>query len=121
MAYRERNPDVPVVSRLDERICELLDRGGASVEDTTGSIPSLVHAPREIAGVEIRTREGWAVHLAGEAGADLERKLGTGIAGAMIYMASVGDCPLLGTSDAVIQDLRRSARGPGCDFEHDLI
>jgi hypothetical protein len=37
-------------------------------------------------------RAGWAVHLAGEAGYELERRLGTSVAGALITIAS---CPSL--------------------------
>jgi uncharacterized protein YjbI with pentapeptide repeats len=57
-------------------------------------------------------RAGWAITLAGEAGAALERELGPATAGALIYHASAGYVPnFYATNEAALADLRARAAG----------
>lgn len=59
-------------------------------------------------------RAGWAIHLAGKAGAALEQRYGANVAGALIYAASRPDMPVPDwfASDAeALADLRRCAGG----------
>ena len=56
-------------------------------------------------------RAGWAIELAGDAGRELERALGSSAAGALIYHASTGHIPdFYSTTDAAIADIRECAR-----------
>ena len=57
-------------------------------------------------------RAGWPVKLAGEAGAKLERRFGTGAAGALIYAASRPGMPVpnfFATNADALADLRKCA------------
>ena len=57
-------------------------------------------------------RAGWPVKLAGEAGAKLERRFGTGPAGALIYAASRPGMPVpnfFATNADALADLRKCA------------
>lgn len=57
-------------------------------------------------------RAGWAIHLAGKAGYELERELGSAErAGAQIYMASVGFTPWFydPSDENALNDIRRCA------------
>ncbi len=57
-------------------------------------------------------RAGWAVVLAGEAGEDLEKKVGTSAAGALIYHFSTGRVPdFHASNDDAMADIRRCAEG----------
>ena len=63
------------------------------------------------------SRAGWAVHLAGAPGAELERRVGTRVAAAFIYLASdpalerVPDFFLTYKPAAIVADMRRLAEG----------
>jgi hypothetical protein len=56
-------------------------------------------------------RGGWAVHLAGEAGYELERSVGVGRAAEMIYRASTGRVPWFfdPSDERALDDIRRCA------------
>jgi hypothetical protein len=96
--YRERHPDVPVVEHLDARILAAVDSGG-SLEMSRWHVCETTHC-----------RAGWAVHLAGEAGYALERKLGAECAGRAIYRASTGRAPyFFASTEEALEDLRRCA------------
>jgi len=57
-------------------------------------------------------RAGWAITLAGEAGAKLEREHGPAVAGALIYHASCGYVPDFYAPDgAALEDMRARAEG----------
>jgi hypothetical protein len=55
-------------------------------------------------------RAGWAITLAGPAGAELEAKHGPQRAGAMIYRASTGRVPhFFATNERAFEDIRACA------------
>ena len=57
-------------------------------------------------------RAGWAIHLAGKAGADLEERVGPAAAGAMIYHASTGRVPDFYANDVkALADITECAKG----------
>ena len=58
-------------------------------------------------------RAGWAIHLAGETGATLEKQVGSCAAGALIYQASAGYVPNFYATDATaLADMRSHAQEP---------
>ncbi len=96
--YRERHPDIPVVADLDRRILEAIDAGGALDMSTWHSCETT------------HCRAGWAIHLAGQAGYQLERRYASEIAGRMIYRASTGRCPnFFAPTAEALEDIRRCA------------
>ena len=56
-------------------------------------------------------RAGWAIHLAGKAGYDLEKKTrDPAVAGRMIYQASTGRAPhFYATNQSALEDIKRCA------------
>jgi hypothetical protein len=74
--------DVPIVEGLDAQILERIESGQGKLDMGNWHTCETTHC-----------RAGWAVVLAGEAGRDLERQLGTAIAGALIYHRSTGHVP----------------------------
>jgi hypothetical protein len=59
-------------------------------------------------------RAGWAITLAGEAGAKLEAHVGPSAAGALIYQASAGYVPNFYATDAeALADIRAHAATAG--------
>lgn len=55
-------------------------------------------------------RAGWAIHLAGKAGYDLELKVGPRNAGALIYQASAGYVPdFFCTTEEALDDIQETA------------
>ena len=110
--YRAEHPEVPVVEHLDAKILEhieaktlMLDMGNWHGEGPTGE-----EATVEACGTT-HCRAGSAIHLAGEAGYALERKLGsTEEAGRAIYLASTGRAPdFFGSNKRALADIRRCA------------
>lgn len=101
--YRKRNPDVPVIERLDAKIL------------------AAVEGPAAIGALEMgqwhtcettHCRAGWAITLAGEAGRALEAKYGPHGAGRMIYLASTGHAPhFFASNTRALEDLRERAAG----------
>jgi hypothetical protein len=97
--YRERNPDVPVVERLDAKILALVDGGEGKLEMATWHTCETTHC-----------RAGWAIHLAGAAGYELEKRYDAERAGAMIYRASTGRVPhFFASNDRALEDIKRCA------------
>ena len=97
--YRQRHPDVPVVPRLDRRILESIESGKGALDMSEWHTCSTTHC-----------RAGWAVHLAGKAGYDLEEHRGPDMAGHMIYMASTGrSAHFYATNEQAMSDIRRRA------------
>jgi len=104
--YRERNPDVPVVENLDSRILQAVTVGGGKLDMGAWHTCETTHC-----------RAGWAVHLAGAAGYELERKLGDPmLAGRAIYRASTGRVPhFFATSTNALADITAcAAREAAC-------
>lgn len=97
--YRERHPDVPVVEALDRRILQVIESGQGRLDMSSWHICETTHC-----------RAGWAIHLAGDAGAKLETEYGPAIAGRMIYLASTGRATYFyATDERALQDLRERA------------
>jgi pentapeptide repeat protein len=95
--------DVPVIPNIDATILAAIEAGGRlDMSSWHGDSPcGTTHC-----------RAGWAVHLAGEAGAQLESKVGTQRAGAMIYRASRPCQPapwFFDTTENALADIRKCA------------
>lgn len=97
--YRKNHPEVPVVEHLDAKILEALSSGG-SLEMGSWHSCETTHC-----------RAGWAIHLAGKEGYDLEKALGgPEFAGRAIYLASTGRCPhFYASNKAALADIKREA------------
>jgi len=101
-AYRERHPEAPVVEALDSKILAAISSGGV-LEMASW------HGEGGACGTT-HCRAGWAIHLAGEAGAKLEAEHGPERAGAMIYRASTGRVPhFYATNSRALEDIRECA------------
>ena len=104
-AFRERNPDVPVVEALDRKILEAITTGGGQLNMAAWHTCETTHC-----------RAGWAIHLAGPAGYALQENFGgedrggAERAGRAIYRASTGRVPhfFAGNAEA-LEDIRRCA------------
>lgn len=91
--------DIPVVPRLESRIWEMVRRDKKALRMSAWHTCETTHC-----------RAGWAIHLAGAAGAELERRLGPAAAGALIYHRSCGYVPNFYTSDEeALADIQRRA------------
>jgi hypothetical protein len=91
-------PYAPVVDDLDAKILAMVDG-----PDAHGSLDMTLWHTCETT----HCRAGWAIHLAGEAGYDLESRLGSATAGSLIYYASTGRVPdFYATTDEALADLR---------------
>ena len=96
-------PAAPVIPDIDAAILAAIEADGCSLAMREWHTCGTTHC-----------RAGWAIHLAGEAGAALEEQLGPSVAGALIYTASRPDQPVPDwfASDAqALADLRRCAGG----------
>jgi uncharacterized protein YjbI with pentapeptide repeats len=81
--------DVPLVRNLDAKILKTIESGDGVLAMNDWHTCETTHC-----------RAGWAVHLAGEAGYELERQLGSpAAAGALIYARSTGRVPDFYCSD----------------------
>jgi hypothetical protein len=98
--YRARHPEVPVVESLDARILDAISQPGAALDMSDWHTCETTHC-----------RAGWAIHLAGKAGYELEAKLGDpALAGRAIYRASTGRSPhFYATTERALADIRRCA------------
>ena len=97
--YRERHPEIPVVENLDSKILGAIEAGG-TLDMGSWHLCETTHC-----------RAGWAIHLAGKAGYDLEKKLGGAeYAGRAIYRASTGRAPhFYATTERALEDIKRCA------------
>jgi len=80
--FRKKHPEIPIVPNLDSSICQIVNSGKGQLEMSTWHSCKTSHC-----------RAGWAVHLAGEKGYELEKKFSAHYAGIMIYLASTGRHP----------------------------
>ncbi|MBA2741466.1 MAG: pentapeptide repeat-containing protein, partial [Actinobacteria bacterium] len=97
-AYRARHPTVPVVEDLDAKILAAVAAGG-KLDMIDWHSCATTHC-----------RAGWAIHLAGESGYDLERETSPGVAGWMIYLASTGRAPhFYDDTETALEDIKRCA------------
>ncbi len=100
-AYRAERPDIPVIPDLDAKILAAIQADGASLNMLGWHSCETTHC-----------RAGWAVHLAGKAGYDLEKRVGPAAAGGAIYRASTGRWPNFYASDeAALADIKACAAG----------
>ena len=93
------NLSAPVVQSIDAAILAAIDGGGALAMGDWHTCETT------------HCRAGWAIHLAGQAGYDLECRVGPATAGALIYAAS-GSHPVpdfFATDSAALDDLRARA------------
>jgi uncharacterized protein YjbI with pentapeptide repeats len=92
--------DIPVVLDLDEKIL-------AEVAENPESL-DMDHYHRNCGSTHCLA--GWAIHLAGKRGYELEERLGALVAGGLIYSASrPGPLPnFFATDDAALADLRKA-------------
>ena len=111
-SYRAEHPDVPVVPHLDAQILRSIEVGALVLEmgNWHGDGPTGVGAKVEACGTT-HCRAGSAIHLAGEDGYALERKLGSAEdAGRAIYLASTGRAPyFFGSNKRALADIKRCA------------
>ena len=100
MRYRERHPNVPVVEKLDAKILDAITSGGGSLNMLDWHSCETTHC-----------RAGWAIHLAGKAGYELEDRLGSPeYAGRAIYRASTGRVPhFYASNERALEDIKRCA------------
>ena len=98
--YRERHPEVPVVEHLDAKVLQAVQTPGNTLEMGDWHTCNTTHC-----------RGGWAVHLAGKAGYELEAKLGSAeLAARAIYRASTGRVPhFFATNERALDDIQRCA------------
>ena len=97
--FRARNPDVPVIEQLDRKILDAVTNGGGSLEMGSWHRCDTTHC-----------RAGWAIHLAGKPGYDLEHKYGSQHAGRMLYIASTGRAPhFFATNERALEDIKACA------------
>ena len=80
--FRRRHPEIPIVPQLDSTICEIVNSGKGKLDMSDWHSCKTTHC-----------RAGWAIHLAGKPGYELEKKFSAHYAGAMIYVASTGRRP----------------------------
>jgi Pentapeptide repeats (8 copies) len=98
LRYRERHPDVPAIQDLDASILRAIEAGGTLDMGTWHKCETM------------HCRAGWAITLAGEAGARLEKKYGPERAGGMIYKASTGRIPhFFASNEDAMADIRKCA------------
>jgi uncharacterized protein YjbI with pentapeptide repeats len=94
-------PTVPVIPNIDAAILAAISNEKCSLNMNDWHTCETTHC-----------RAGWAVHLAGEAGYDLDRRYGTNAAGAMIYNASRPGQPVPNfytTNDNALADIQKCA------------
>ena len=94
-------PPAAAIPHIDARILAAIESDGCALDMTEWHTCETTHC-----------RAGWAIHLAGEAGADLERKFGPSVAGALIYAASRPEQPVPDwhvSNENALADLRAGA------------
>jgi hypothetical protein len=97
--YRADHPKIPFVEDLDKKILAAIEAGG-SLEMGSWHSCDTTHC-----------RAGWAIHLAGKAGYELEQRLeDPEKAGRAIYLASAGYAPhFYASTESAMADLKRRA------------
>ncbi|HVC17680.1 MAG TPA: pentapeptide repeat-containing protein [Rhodanobacter sp.] len=89
---------VPIIEHLDSRILATIEAGGKLNMGEWHSCGTT------------HCRGGWAISLAGQAGAELEQKIGIANAATLIYLASTGRVPdFYCDNDTAMADIRTGA------------
>ena len=100
-------PDVPVIPEIDQAILTAIETGPDGLD------MEYWHDTRETGRCQTtHCRAGWAIHLAGPPGYDLENRIGPCAAGALIYAASRPGVPVPdfhATNEAALTDLHDCA------------
>jgi len=97
--FRVLRPEVPIVPMLDSQILGIVTSNPEALEMQDVHTCDTTHC-----------RAGWAIHLAGPAGYELEEKLGWCAAGGAIYRASTGRWPDFYADEVTaMEDIRRGA------------
>jgi hypothetical protein len=90
---------IPIVENLDAKILEAISHGGGRLRMSTWHSCETTHC-----------RAGWAVHLAGQAGYELESATSAHMAGMAIYWKSTGRVPDFFCDDVTaLSDIKRCA------------
>jgi len=92
--------NIPSIPNIDAAILRAIDEGGRLNMGDWHTCKTT------------HCRAGWAIHLAGEAGRELEKKLGPSAAGALIYAASRPNEPVpdfYATDEEALADIRAHA------------
>ena len=90
---------IPVVENLDRKILDILEGGKGGLEMNCWHTCETTHC-----------LAGWAIHLAGQPGYDLEKLVGSHNAGFLIFKKSTGSYPhFYGTNDDALDELRERA------------
>jgi uncharacterized protein YjbI with pentapeptide repeats len=98
--------EIPVIPNLDQHILAALEAGG-TLQMSAWHGCATTHC-----------RAGWAITLAGAAGAALEKRLGPSTAGALIYQASAGYVPdFCASNEAALADIRAHATASGAETD----
>ena len=96
---------IPALLTLDNDLLALLQRGTGNIDMSAWHSCATTHC-----------RAGWALTLAGEAGAALEEAVGTSLAAALLYARAYPDLPVpnfYATNEEAVADITaRAARSP---------
>jgi hypothetical protein len=99
LRFREHNPDVPVVEHLDAKVLAAVSDGVGTLDMSAWHKCQTTHC-----------RAGWAITLAGDAGRDLEERVGSHRAGIAIYRASTGRVPnFFASTERALEDIKACA------------
>ena len=93
--------EIPVVPNIDKQIIEILERGDGHLDMSDWHKCETTHC-----------RAGWAIHLAGEAGAELESRFGANVAAALIYSKSRPNKPVpdfFASNEEALEDIKKCA------------
>lgn len=94
------NIKIPIVKDLDKKIWQKIKNKPRSLNMGGWHMCKTTHC-----------RGGWAIHLAGKKGYDLESEIGVDAAAALIYLKSTGYIPDFFTTDKEAKDdIRKQAK-----------
>ena len=97
--FRARNPDIPVIESLDAKILAAIEGGKGTLDMSTWHKCETTHC-----------RAGWAITLAGKAGAEPEEKYGPHHAGRLLCRAATGRVPhFFASNERALEDIREQA------------
>jgi len=112
--------EIPVIPQLDVKVLAAIEAAperfdmsswhmfASDIDETTAAPSGLLEAGAACGTTHCRA--GWAIHLAGEAGYALEKRVGPHAAGTLIYLKSTGRVPSFSASgDDALEDIRACA------------
>jgi tetratricopeptide (TPR) repeat protein len=104
-ALKIDDKDIPVIPNIDAEILKAIEAGGKL---DMGSW----HGPQDHWCGTTHCRAGWAIHIAGKKGKELQDRVGPQMAGTLIYYASRPGQPspwFFAGTDEALADIRRCA------------